>query len=541
MLRHHRGPMLAALAIIALACSILSLHHGFTLLAKHSITTKRSLNILVQLESAGVALLDAINKDEKELGIAAFQEDYIPLIKVLLEKPEYAESKALVKVFLGSAVIGDTLTLEQTRRVLSILKTREINTLSDNLVAITSSAVQTVTYALIGMTLSGLILVVSACVYYVDQTKRIELEKALLDAKNNLEEKIHLRTKELEVASNAKTEFLGVVSHELRTPLFAITGLTEELERRDTGNEELIDDIKKSASKLLLIINQLLNFTQYDKTRQPLYLQPANFAEFIKENYTQDRIIHHVTSELTIPILLDVKKTKLLIDNLVSNALKFSKETVHINITKEGENMVITITDRGEGIPTELIPEMVLPFKQGNVKCRTGVGLGLTISNYLAKNLSGCLDLHSSTKGTTAIVTLPIQWSHKMEKIPNKLKPYNFLVVEDTALNRKVLGFMLKKLGQTFEFAEDGEIGVTKAKEKQYDVILMDIEMPNMDGFEAAKRIRQLAKYENTPIIVVTAHSVAEILEKAKKVGMNDWITKPVNTADLERLIQSIN
>lgn len=377
-----------------------------------------------------------------------------------------------------------------------------------------------------------------------------------------------------EAASRAKSDFLATMSHEIRTPMNGIIGMVKLLQRSTPREDqaEYIDAINASSEQLLLLINDILDISKIEAGK--LHLEPSNtnLHALIVDTV---KLFEHSASEkgLTLnweidpatPSLLQLDATRLrqILLNLISNAVKF---TLHggVDIKVSGKaadnrNAAITITvrDTGVGIPAERAHQIFDEFTQldmGSARRFEGTGLGLAICKRLVTAMGGDIRLaESSTGGSTFEVRLnpPLadgsdettekeQRSMPQQKTP----PLYILLVEDNQINSRVAMTLLEQSGHKVVVAVNGAEALELIERERFDLILMDLHMPVMDGFEATRRIRALADREkaNTPIAALTADIMQEERDHCMEIGMNCFLAKPFTPDKLDAIIsQAIN
>lgn len=393
-----------------------------------------------------------------------------------------------------------------------------------------------------------------------DITEQKSIQTALMVAKQDAE-----------TASQAKTEFLTNMSHELRTPLNGILGMLQ-LTRDTALSSEQADYIKTaiSSSKVLLnVINDILNIAQIEAGKLVLHNQLFSPYEVLDTIFN---FFKHATESKDIELKMDMKpgfpqfligdevRIRQILFNLVGNSVKF---TDHGGITVHAQHLPIqrkpgttdilfTVKDTGIGIPSEKIGYVFESFTQvdGTYTRRyQGTGLGLGIVRSLVEYMNGSITVDSdSGKGTTMYVTLQLALptqdqiveSPQKESSQPQITELSILVVEDDRVNQIAISRMLQKMGHTVTCVGDGQKALDILHEAQFDCMFMDIQMPIMDGIEATKHIRQspeMTKVSSIPIIALTAHAMPEDRDNFLKVGMNDYISKPVS---FEQLIAAL-
>lgn len=370
-----------------------------------------------------------------------------------------------------------------------------------------------------------------------------------------------------ENAVKAKQQFLSNMSHEIRTPMNAIIGFTKVVLKTDltTKQKEYLDAIKMSGDALIVLINDILDLAKVDAGKMTFEKTPFKMKSSIAamlhlfETKIQEknlRLIQEYDNKIPKILIGDPVRLHQIILNLVSNAVKFTtkgKITVSVDLLHEDTDNVIiqfSITDTGIGIPEEKIGKIFENFQQassGTSRLYGGTGLGLAIVKQLIEPQGGTIRVKSNlNEGSTFSFTLGFQKTNTDAELENEImeldseiKNIKVLVVEDIALNQLLMKTLLDDFGFDRDIAENGKIAIEKLKNKDYDIILMDLQMPEMNGFEATEYIRNTMN-SNIPIIALTADVTTVDLAKCKAVGMNDYLAKPIDERVLYSKIVSI-
>jgi PAS domain S-box-containing protein len=365
-----------------------------------------------------------------------------------------------------------------------------------------------------------------------------------------------------ENAVKAKQQFLSNMSHEIRTPMNAIIGFTKVVLKTDltSKQKEYLNAIKMSGDALIVLINDILDLAKVDSGKMSFEKTPFKVKSSISsmlhlfETKIQEKnlkLIKEYDTNIPEVIVGDPIRLHQIILNLVSNAVKFTtkgKITVSVRlIDEDAENVTIefAVTDTGIGIPKEKLASIFDNFQQassGTSRIYGGTGLGLAIVKQLVEPQGGSIDVLSKVgEGTTFSFRLSFQKTTTEAELETEIleldkgsKNIKVLVVEDIPLNQLLMKTLLDDFGFERDIAENGKIAVEKMQKNSYDVILMDLQMPEMNGFEATEYIRKTMN-SKIPIIALTADVTTVDLAKCKSVGMNDYIAKPVD----ERLLYS--
>ena len=374
-----------------------------------------------------------------------------------------------------------------------------------------------------------------------------------------------------EKANRAKSDFLSSMSHEIRTPLNAIVGLSEDIAsyKDQVPNEVSLDatDIQNASQTLLEIVGNILDINKIESEKMEIINNPYNLKEEIISlcNVTTTRIKDKpiefkldIAPDIPEELIGDRIHIKQVINNLLSNAIKYTEQgniTLSVNCINEKDicKLIISVQDTGRGIKAENINKLFTKFERLDVEMNStteGTGLGLAITKSLVEMMGGKINVQSQFgKGSIFIVYLPQKISkHQSEKIDinelpignqKDLRGKKILIVDDNKLNIKVAIKALQDFNFEIEECYDGLECLEKVKEKEYDLILMDIMMPNMSGESALAKLKENREFK-TPVIALTADAVSGAREKYIKEGFADYISKPFNKEQVKEKIEKI-
>jgi signal transduction histidine kinase len=369
-----------------------------------------------------------------------------------------------------------------------------------------------------------------------------------------------------EAASVAKSAFLSNISHEIRTPMNAIIGLTQ-LSLREEIPEKVrlyLGNIDESGHRLLTLINDVLDISKIESGKMEIAEADFDFSNMLsksinvtaemarEKNITVEYSRNPALKTLDRFIHSDELRISQIIVNLLSNAVKFTpdggKITINVSLDEEdGKPLInLSVKDTGIGIAPENIGKLFDSFEQADKTITRqfgGTGLGLSISKKIAEMMNGTMSVESELgKGSIFYVTIPVSYGGAINTPRSEIgtvKPEfagkRILLVEDVDINRLIATALLEDFDCIIEEAENGKIAVEKAQAGTYDLILMDMQMPVMDGLTATEEIRKFSS--DIPIIAMTANAFREDAERCIKAGMNDHISKPIDAALFIRVL----
>ena len=394
-----------------------------------------------------------------------------------------------------------------------------------------------------------------------DVSERRKHEQQLMQAKEAIEQ-----------AMKSQENFLATMSHEIRTPLNAILGLADLMLDNNPREDQksLLETIKFSGDNLTTLMNDVLNYTKWEAGEVVLESKPFNLLTFVqgtkltyKSLASRQGVSFRLLLEDDLPevVLGDVNRLGQIINNLLNNAIKFTQQG-QIVLSVHGEDspgdertMVFDVTDTGVGIPADRLPVVFDPYQQASsdtARQYGGTGLGLSIVKNLVERQGGEITLSSTEgKGTTFRVRLPFhlpEISAEAKPLPVQSSAYpslpglRVLYADDVIPNQLLMKGLASQWDIVLDTALNGQEVLEKAQQQHYDVILMDIQMPVMDGYQAAQKIRNVADthYRTVPIIALSASVSDNIRHRVHQAGMDDYLPKPLDARQLHAKLLAI-
>ena len=365
---------------------------------------------------------------------------------------------------------------------------------------------------------------------------------------------LEAKVEEANSANKAKSEFLSVMSHEIRTPLNAIMGFVQILKHSEEDEKKwkYLDTIDSSSKVLTNVINDILDISKMEARKLSLENEKFDtYKEFntiymlFKQNCIQKdiQLINSIAKDIPLCLKSDIMRIKQILSNLLSNAIKFTNENksieLIINFDRETSLLYCEVKDEGIGISQENVKNIIQPFTQADSSTARkygGTGLGLSIVTQLLALFGSELKIRSQlNKGSSFSFEILVKECENI--IEEKISPEDIsfdskkvLVAEDNKTNQMLIEILLDDLNIQTTMAADGLIAETLYKQDSFDLILMDINMPNKNGTEAMQSIKELQKTDNkkTPIVALTANAVSGDKAKYIQQGFDDYLAKPI-------------
>jgi len=391
------------------------------------------------------------------------------------------------------------------------------------------------------------------------------LRQSIDDAIRNASEK-----EEAEAANRAKSSFLANMSHEIRTPINGVIGLADLLAKTSLNEQqtEYLTYLRSSAKSLLSVINDVLDISKVEAGKFTMSVYPFHPHEILDDIYcslkfaAEEKSLNfrqEISPTLPETLLGDGGRFRQILFNLIGNALKFTSKgfvVIRCRETIDGDRCCLhcEIEDTGIGIAKEFLPTLFDPFAQADSSVTRkfgGTGLGLAIVKYFIDHIGGTISVDSELKkGTVFRFDLLFEIFEETADSAvfdvtgtpiKRIRPLSILLVDDVKINIMVASELLRAMGHTVTVAENGIVALEKLRETDFDIVLMDCQMPLMDGYECVRTLRKPesgVRNPAIPVIAMTAHAMSGDREKCLESGMSDYIPKPI---DSNVLIQKLD
>ena len=507
-----------------------------------------------------------------------------PGLSLLVARPEFSKMILQLDPLVGE--LGKAISSNPVDRKALAAVQVELNSLGSGVQALTLAADSEVSRLLehqadtmrqqsdliVWLTVAQLVLLTVASGALVLRQRRLEAERLALE---QLTEDLHDARLRAEAANRGKSQFLANMSHELRTPFNGLIGMLSLLQGTEVSPQQAdyIQTAQGSASHLLSLLNDILDLSSLEAGKMTLKPGPVLLVQMLgnvnalMQPLAKDKGLAFDMQLPSVPlpaVIADETRVKQILFNLISNAIKFTQEgKVQLTVTEsartsEALEISFAVQDTGIGMNDEVLSRLFQRFYQvddTSTRRFGGTGLGLEISQSLARMMNGDITVTSTVgKGSTFTTVLRLPVSDHVFDSPSAKEPMEpfvveparsstgamrILVVEDHPINQKLVGVLLGRMGCDLTFCENGQMAVDRVQQEVFDMVLMDVNMPVMDGLSATRLIRALpGPVARIPIVVFTADVMNDANEQAMAAGANDFITKPVKIEELRALVQ---